>query len=49
MGDFCGTGIEIVAGFGPVWQLLRPVFLMFSWAKKMLKNIVYSENIFGTE
>ena len=26
VGDFYGTGIEIWAGFGPVWQLLRPVF-----------------------
>ena len=26
MGDFYGTGIEVRAGFGPVWQLLRPVF-----------------------
>ena len=42
MGDFCGTGIEIRAGFGPVtektiWadyeQLLRLVFFMFSLAK----------------
>ena len=39
MGDFCGTGIEIVAGFGPVWQLLRPVFLMFSWAKKNFEKL----------
>ena len=30
VGDFYGTGIEIWAGFGPVWQLLRPVFFMFS-------------------
>ena len=34
-GRFYGTGIEIWAGFGPVWQLLRPVFFMFSWAKKI--------------
>ena len=39
VGDFYKTGIEIWAGFGPVWQLLRPVF----------KNIVDSENIFGIE
>ena len=49
MGDFYGTGIEIWAGFGPVWQLLRPFFFMFSWAKKNLKNIVDGENIFGIE
>ena len=30
---FYGTGIGIWAGFGPVWQLLRPFFFMFSWAK----------------
>ena len=29
MGDFYGTGIEIWAGFGPVRQLLRPVFSCF--------------------
>ena len=29
MGDFYGTGIEIWAGFGPVWQLLKPVFSCF--------------------
>ena len=28
-GDFYGTGIEIWAGFGPVWQLLRPFFHVF--------------------
>ena len=49
MGDFYGTGIEIWAGFGPVRQLLRPFFFMFSWAKKFSKNIVDSENIFGIE
>ena len=40
VGDFYATGIEIWAGFGPVWQLLRPFFF---------KNIVDSENIFGIE
>ena len=49
MGDFYGTGIEIWAGFGPVWIFLRPVFFMFSWAKFFFKNIVYGENIFGIE
>ena len=29
VGDFYGTGIEIWAGFGPVRQLLRPVFSCF--------------------
>ena len=49
MGDFYGTGIEIWAGFGPVWQLLSPVFSCFHGKKEILKNIVYSENIFGIE
>jgi hypothetical protein len=49
VGDFYGTGIEIWARFGPVWQLLRPVFFMFSWAKKMFKNFLDAENIFGIE
>ena len=30
VGDFYGTRIEIWPGFGPVRQLLRPVFFMFS-------------------
>ena len=46
MGDFHGTGIEIWAGFGPVWQLLRPVF---SWAKNNFNNIVDGESIFGID
>ena len=29
VGDFYGTGIEIWAGFGPVWQLLWPFFSCF--------------------
>ena len=29
MGDFYGTGIEIWAGFGPVWHLLRLFFSCF--------------------
>ena len=29
VGDFYGSGIEIWAGFGPVQQLLRPVFSCF--------------------
>ena len=42
MGDFFGTGIEIWAGFGPVWQLLRPFFSCFHGQKKdfFFKNIV---------
>ena len=49
MGDFYGTGIEIWAGFGPVRQLLRPVFSCFHGQKFFLKNIVDGENIFGIE
>ena len=49
MGDFYGTGIEIWAGFEPVWQLLRPGFSSFHWQKKKFKNIVDVENIFGIE
>ena len=48
-GDFHGTGIEIWAGFGPVWQLLRPVFSCFHGQNKNFKNIVDVENIFGIE
>ena len=42
MGDFYGTGIEIRAGFGPVSSC-------FHGQKKMFKNIVEGENIFGIE
>ena len=49
VGDFYGTGIEIWAGFGPVRQLLRPVFSCFHEQKKFLKNILDGENIFGIE
>ena len=49
MGDFHGTGIRIWAAFGPVWQLLGPVFSCFNGQKKVLKNIVDCENIFGIE
>ena len=49
MGDFYGTGIEIWAGFGLVWQLLRPVFSYFHGQKRFLKNILDGENIFGIE
>ena len=49
MGDFYGTGIEIWAGFGPVRQLLRPVFSCFHEQKINFKNIVEAENIFGIE
>ena len=48
-GRFYGTGIEIWAGFGPVRQLLRPVFSCFHEQKKFLKNILDGENIFGIE
>ena len=48
MGDFYGTGIEIWAGFGPVLQLLRPIFHVFM-GKKKIKNIVDGENIFCIE
>jgi hypothetical protein len=33
VGDFYGTGIEIWAGFGPVWQLLRLFFSCFHGQK----------------
>ena len=49
MGDFYGTRIEIWARFGPVRQLLRPVFSSFHEQKKILKNILDGENIFGIE
>ena len=49
VGDFYGTGIEIWAGFGPIRQLLRPVFSCFHGQKKISKNIVDGENIFGIE
>ena len=54
MSNFCGTEIEIWAGFWPVdnteiffglEQLFRAVFLISSWPKKIkifLKNIVES-------
>ena len=35
--------------FGPVWQLLRPVFSCFHGQKIFFKNILDGENIFGTE
>ena len=44
---FNGTRIEIWAGFGPVWQLLRPNFSCFHGQKNNFKNIVDGENIFG--
>ena len=47
MGDFYGTGIEIWSGFGPVWQLLRPVYACFHGQKKF-KIIVDGENIFSS-
>ena len=49
MGDFHGTGIEIWAGFGPVWQLLMPIFSCFHGQKDVFNNIVDGENIFGIE
>ena len=48
MGDFYRTGIEIWAGFGPVRQLLRPVFSFFH-GQNFFKNIVDGENILGIE
>ena len=39
VGDFYGTRIEIWAGFGPVRQLLRPVFSCFHGHSK--KNHCY--------
>ena len=36
--EFFGTGIEIWAEFGPVWQLLRPGFSCFYGQKKILKT-----------
>ena len=35
--------------FVPVWQLLRPVFSCFHGQKKVFKNILDGENIFGIE
>ena len=49
MEDFYGTRIEIWAGFGPVRQLLRPVFSCFHGQKNFFKNILDGENIFGIE
>ena len=49
MGDFYGTRIEIWAGFRPDRQLLRPVFSCFHEQKKILKNLLDGENIFGIE
>ena len=49
VGDFYGTRIEIWAGFGPVRQLLRPVFSCFHGQNFFSKNIVDGENIFGIE
>ena len=49
VGDFYGTRIEIWAGFGPVQQLLRPVFSCFHGQKKIFKNILDGERIFGIE
>ena len=49
MGDSYGTRIEIWAGFGPVRQLLRPVFSCFHGQNFFFKNILGGENIFGIE
>ena len=38
MGDFYGTVIEIWAGCGPVWQLLRPIFSCFHGQIFFLKH-----------
>ena len=48
MGDFYGTGIEIWAGFGPVWQVSRPVISFFH-GQFFFLNILDNENIFGIE
>ena len=37
--DFYGTGIEIWAGFGPVWLLLRPVFSCNHGQENFLKTL----------
>ena len=39
VGDFYGTRIEIWAGFGPVRQLLRPVFSCFHGQKNNFKKM----------
>ena len=51
MGGFYGTGIEIWAGFGTVWQLLRPVFSCFHGQKNNNLKTLYldGENIFGID
>ena len=50
MRDFYGRGIEIWAGFGPVWQLLRSgCFFSCFHRQQKFKNIVDGENIFGIE
>ena len=47
--EFYGTGMEIWAGLGPVLQLLRPFFSCFHGQKRIFKNIVDGENIFGID
>ena len=49
MGYFYGTGIEIWAGFGPVWNFLGRFFHVFMGKKIKFKNIVDGENIFGID
>ena len=47
--DFYGTGIKILARFGPVWQLLRPFFHFFIDKIFFFKDILDGENIYGIE
>ena len=46
MGDFYGTGSEVLAGFGPIMRnFFEAVFFKFTWPKKKkkkIKNIVES-------
>ena len=47
MVDFYGTGIEIWAGFGPVWQLLRPVFSCFHGQKFFFTTFWMAKTFFA--
>ena len=46
MGFFYGTGIEILAGFGPVLATFEARFSMFLCAKFFCKDIVDCEKHF---
>ena len=46
---FYGTGIDIWAGFGPVRQLLMPLFLCFHGQNFFFKNNADHENKSGIE